>query len=399
MTKSRLRPVLAVLAGILLMAVAVSLSGCGEEPDPTWTPDPERTIQFLSPAPTATNVPVPTATPAPAPTATSAPMATPAPAPGDFALTVTTATTWGDAFSTFTGPQQDCIRDALGQPGLNSFLRKTIMTSEIDDYSNLPVPLFSCLDPERAGSLYAGILALHFERDLRVDLGDAEVSCLQVWAAGKDVPRLLADEEVDVGILDEISVCIAGPLETLIVAQIEQAVGELASEQEECLSEVMQRYRHLLFRSYVGAGEPEGEVQLMVEELAECVPQLFGDQDDDDVQEATRVISPTKGNGNLLEAHGIEPYLAGNLLFIAHWDEAGRRWLVYDVAGEFAPDQLTPPPGVAIPPDPEIGILTGLERGKLYDFHVRSDQIVNIVEGEMGDWHFNSGANFIEWSR
>ena len=60
---------------------------------------------------------------------------------------------------------------------------------------------------------------------------------------------------------------------------------------------------------------------------------------------------------------------------------------------------MTGPPGVAIPSDPEIGILTELERGKLYDFHVRSDQIVNIVEGEMGDWHFNSGANFIEWSR
>ena len=232
-----------------------------------------------------------------------------------------------------------------------------------------------------------------------MDLGDAEVSCLQVWAAGKDVPRLLANEEADVRILDEISVCIAGPLEPLIVAQIEQSVGELASEQEECLAGVMQRYRHLLFRSYVGAGEPEGEVQRMIEEFAGCVPEFFENQDDDDVQEATRVISPTKGTGDLLEAHGIEPYLAGNLLFIAHWDRDARRWLVHDVAGEFTPDQLTAPPGVAIPPDPEIGILTGLERGKLYDFHVRSDQIVNIVEGEMGDWHFNSGANYIEWSR
>ena len=397
MSKSRLILVLAGLAGILL--IAVPLSACSEEVATPQTPDPDRTIQLLVPAPTATGVPVPTATPTPAPTATPAPMASLAPPEEEFATTVTTSTTWGDAFSTFTHPQQDCIRNALGQPELNSFLRKTIMTSEIDDYSNLTVPLFSCLDAERAGSLYAGILALHFERDLQVDLGDAEVSCLQVWASGKDVPSLLASEEAGVRLLDEISVCIAGPLEPLIVAQIEQSVGELASEQEECLAEVMRRYRHLLFRSYVGAGEPEGEVQLMVEELAECVPQLFGDQDDDDVQEATRVISPTKGNGDLLEAHGIEPYLAGNLLFIAHWDEAGRRWLVYDVAGEFAPDQLTPPPGVAIPPDPEIGILTELERGKLYDFHVRSDQIVNIVEGEMGDRHFNSGANFIEWSR
>lgn len=102
---------------------------------------------------------------------------------------------------------------------------------------------------------------------------------------------------------------------------------------------------------------------------------------------------------DLLKAHRIEPYLIGNLLFIAHWGEDVQRWFVYDVAGAFAPDQLTPPPGVAVPPNPEIEILNELERGKLYDFHVRSDQIVNIVEGEMGDWHFNAGSNFIKWSR
>ena len=102
---------------------------------------------------------------------------------------------------------------------------------------------------------------------------------------------------------------------------------------------------------------------------------------------------------DLLEAHKVEPYLVGNLLFIAHWDEDAQRWLVYDVAGDFAPDQLTPPPGVAIPTDPEIGILNELERGKLYDFHVRSDQIVNIVEGDIGDRYFNAGANFFEWRR
>ncbi len=118
--------------------------------------------------------------------------------------------------------------------------------------------------------------------------------------------------------------------------------------------------------------------------------------------ERTRIISEGTqefATENLLEAHRIEPYLIGNLLFIAHWDEDVQRWFVYDVAGYFTPDQLTPPPGVAILPNPEIGILDKLERGKLYDFHVRGDQIVNIVEGEIGDWPFNAGANFIEWPR
>ena len=118
--------------------------------------------------------------------------------------------------------------------------------------------------------------------------------------------------------------------------------------------------------------------------------------------ESTRIISEEPHEfvtEDLLEAHRLEPYLVGNLPFIAHWDEDVRRWFVYDVVGYFTPDQLTPPPGVAIPPNPEIATLNELERGKLYDFYVRSDQIVNIVEGEIGDWYFNAGANFIKWSR
>ena len=109
---------------------------------------------------------------------------------------------------------------------------------------------------------------------------------------------------------------------------------------------------------------------------------------EDPALESTRIISEETHEfvtENLLEAHRIEPYLVGNLLFITHWDEDALRWFVYDVAGYFTPDQLTPPPGVVIPPDPEIGKLGELERGKLYDFHVRSDQIVNIVAGEIGD--------------
>ena len=109
--------------------------------------------------------------------------------------------------------------------------------------------------------------------------------------------------------------------------------------------------------------------------------------------------TPETASEDLLEVHRIEPILVGSLLFIAHWDEDAQRWLVYDLAGAFTPDQLTPPPGVTIPPNPEIGTLTGMERGKLYDFHVRGDQIVNIVEGETGDWPFKAGANYIKWSR
>jgi len=108
--------------------------------------------------------------------------------------------------------------------------------------------------------------------------------------------------------------------------------------------------------------------------------------------------SPTPATA-LLEAHDIEPVLAGSLLFIAHWDVDEERWLVYDVAGDLRPDQLTPPPDTVVPDNPAIGVLDRLERGKLYDFHMRANRITNIIEGEAGDWFFDAGANFIKWWR
>ena len=120
----------------------------------------------------------------------------------------------------------------------------------------------------------------------------------------------------------------------------------------------------------------------------------------EDLEDLARHLDePPAPARSLLEAHGIEPHLARNLLFIAHWDRDAGRWLVHDTSREFTPDQLTPPQGVDIPDYPEFGLLTGLERGELYDFHVRHDQIINIVQGETGDWHFTAGTNFIEWPR
>ena len=88
---------------------------------------------------------------------------------------------------------------------------------------------------------------------------------------------------------------------------------------------------------------------------------------------STRIVSEEthkSATEGLLETHRVKPYLAGNLLFIAHWHEEAQRWLVHDVAGKFTPDQLTPPPGVTIATKSRIGMLKELDRGKLYDFHV-----------------------------
>ena len=102
-------------------------------------------------------------------------------------------------------------------------------------------------------------------------------------------------------------------------------------------------------------------------------------------------VEPTiTPQSDFLEAHGIS-HLAGNLLFVAHWDADSQKWLVYDVAGEFTLEQLEPP----APSD--VGALTRLESGKVYDFRMRWDQIVNLKEGETGDWVFDSGPNLIKW--
>ena len=43
-------------------------------------------------------------------------------------------------------------------------------------------------------------------------------------------------------------------------------------------------------------------------------------------------------------------------------------------------------------------MLDKLEKGKVYDFHMRANRITNIIEGDR-DKYFDVGANFIEWWR
>ena len=61
------------------------------------------------------------------------------------------------------------------------------------------------------------------------------------------------------------------------------------------------------------------------------MPEFPEVQDENTSEENVRVI--VQEPQDLLEANRIEPYLAGNLLFIAHWDEDAQHWLVYDVPG------------------------------------------------------------------
>ena len=90
-------------------------------------------------------------------------------------------------------------------------------------------------------------------------------------------------------------------------------------------------------------------------------------------------------------------HLVSNLLFIAHWDNESKKWFVLDVGGEFTPEQLTMPPGQAPPAPSEVGELTQLESGKVYDFNMRWKGNVDLMGQRSDDWFFRAGSNFIVW--
>ncbi len=387
MSKSRPSPALAVLSGILLMAAA-ALSACGEEPATPQTPGPDRTIQSLVPVPAATQVSAPTETPVPG--ATHVPIAE------ELTFAVTAATTWGDVFSTLTRSEWACVQDTL-EPGRPDALAGKPIHPSHEQSPEFEL-IFSCLDPQVAGHIHANLVALTFEEQGLV-VGEAGVDCLRVWASGLDWPSSPdMDQEDALLLLDRISVCLADAVAPYIIAQINQSLMlGLDDGQEHCVREFLSGFPPpVLLKSFYGVrdlGPGLGIEEELREGMTGCVPEFYENQ-----PPLTSQISMPVEISDFLRDHGIWR-LAHNLLFIAHWDVDSRRWLVLDVAGEFTPDLLAQPEGVPVPSPSEVGGLTQLEKGKIYDFHMRWNQIVNIVEGERGDWCFNSGANFIEWWR
>ena len=99
---------------------------------------------------------------------------------------------------------------------------------------------------------------------------------------------------------------------------------------------------------------------------------------------------------HFLEQNGLN-HLSGNLVYVAYWDNVTRMWYVSDISGEFAPEMLPMPPDPKFSRPDEIGPLRKLIQGRLYVFHMRHDQIVNLREGESGDWVFHSGPNSVVW--
>ena len=307
---------------------------------------------------------------------------------------MTAATTWGDAFSTFASPQQDCIRNALDPGQLDALAGKPIH-SFYEESSEVEL-IFSCLDRQSAGHIYAGLVALTFEEQGMI-VGESEVECLWVWAAGLDWPISTdVDQEEALQLLDEISFCLADAVVPFLIAQINQSFpAGLDDGQTECVRELLSGFPPpVLMRSFYGIrdlGPGLGTEEKFREGMTGCVPGFYENQP----PENSEIAMPVEVR-DFLEAHGIWR-LAHNLLFIAHWDGDDQGWLVLDVAGEFTPDLLTQPEGVPLPSPSEVGVLTQLEKGKIYDFRMRWDQTVNTGDGGRGDRHFVVGSNLIVW--
>ena len=229
---------------------------------------------------------------------------------------------------------------------------------------------------------------------------ESQADCLRDWAAGLEWPSAPEmDQEETLQLLDEIAFCLADAVAPYVIAQIDQSLLlGMDDEQKDCVREFLSGFPpFVLLMSFYGVrdvGPGLGIEEELREGMTGCVPEFY-----ENLPPMSSGISMPGEVADFLEAHGIW-HLAHNLLFIAHWDVDEQRWLVLDVAGEFTPDQLAQPEGVPAPSPSEVGPLTRLEKGKIYDFRMRWNQIeqtVNTGDGKRRDWHFLAGSNFIVW--
>ena len=70
--------------------------------------------------------------------------------------------------------------------------------------------------------------------------------------------------------------------------------------------------------------------------------------------------------------------LGDNLLFVAYLDRATQTWQVYDPTGNFNPEDIPLPPGMAVPDASEIGALTELEPGEIYTIVLNENTTVEL---------------------
>ena len=86
--------------------------------------------------------------------------------------------------------------------------------------------------------------------------------------------------------------------------------------------------------------------------------------------------------------------LGDNLRLIAYLDRATQSWKVYAPTGDFKPEDIPLPPGMAAPDASDIGALTELEPGEIYTIVLNENQAVEL---NGNSYNIYANSDFLVW--
>ena len=156
---------------------------------------------------------------------------------------VDSGTLWKEVFDQLTITEQSCIRRALDDESLGSFLGSPVLAGGGTD--QLELSISSCLAPETVRALPLSILIAGIEGGefgVEMELSEDEVSCLREWTAGVDIAAWIATNFADDftatgGIVAGVFSCVPDLLLSLIMAEMGADLDELGEDGASCLRE------------------------------------------------------------------------------------------------------------------------------------------------------------------
>ena len=174
---------------LLCLTVAMLLSACGNEAEPTTAASSDitssSTTTTTQPPPTSTVSPTTTQSP---PTTTVPPTTAPEASEGIGEFDIDRDTVWQDVFDTVTASEQSCIRDAVGTE-LDSVLRRAILDE--DEIGQGELSVLSCLPPQLVEAVFLAGMIFGMEDD-GMEVSEDQEACLQEVLAETDVGALLS---------------------------------------------------------------------------------------------------------------------------------------------------------------------------------------------------------------
>ena len=185
-------------------------------------------------------------------------------------------TLWKEVFDQLTTTEQSCIREALDEELLDSFLDRPVLAES--DTEQLDASIFSCLAPDTARAILLSILIAGIEGGefgAEVVLSEEEASCLREWASGIDVAAWITATEADdftaVGeLIAGVFSCVPDLFLSLMLADMGTDLDELSEDEASCLREWMADVdiTAWIATDFTGAEE-------LVVGVFFCVPDLF----------------------------------------------------------------------------------------------------------------------------